>query len=109
MARRRITWSPEAKYDLAYIFQYIKLDNPESARKVVDELRKLVRSLPDFPEQGRMVPEFGLPEIRERIHRGYRLVYRLREDSHIEVLQIFHSRRPDSEFFKLEDGDSDQL
>jgi plasmid stabilization system protein ParE len=33
--------------------------------------------LADFPEIGRMVPEFRQPNLREIICRSYRIIYRL--------------------------------
>ena len=40
---------------------------------------------------GRMVPETGDPEIRERIVAPYRVLYHLGED--ILILAIIHGRR----------------
>ena len=45
-----------------------------------------------------MVPEIGAPEIREILHRRYRIVYRLVREDEIHILTVHHSARqfPDS-------------
>ena len=45
-----------------------------------------------MPLGGRVVPEFGLKDIREVIRRTYRIVYRVRGND-IVVLTIFDGRR----------------
>ena len=45
-----------------------------------------VKSLEQFPEIGRVVPEFGNPVIREIVVRSYRVIYRVNhERNKIEV------------------------
>ncbi len=92
--RRRVTWSPEARFDLAYIYNILKPYNLKVAKRATDTLRHIARELPDFPELGRMVPEFQDPDVRERILKDYRLIYRLVGEDQIEILQIFYTRRP---------------
>ena len=86
---RRVTWSPEARQDLADIYHYIKLDNLKAAKSVTDRIRRLTKALPDQPWIGRVVPEFGREDIREQIHNQYRIVYQLVGDDQIRVLHIF--------------------
>ena len=48
---------------------------------VVARLIGAVGRLKDFPQSGRMVPEFEHKAVREIVERPYRIVYRLvRED-----------------------------
>ncbi|MEX1212443.1 MAG: type II toxin-antitoxin system RelE/ParE family toxin [Balneolaceae bacterium] len=51
------------------------------------------------PESGRMVPEFGRPEIRELIHGNYRLVHELKVNQ-IDMLTIWHTSQmtPDNPY-----------
>ena len=43
---------------------------------------------------GRVVPEFKIENIREFIHRPYRIVYRVRKDQKlIEILRVWHAAR----------------
>lgn len=69
---------------------YIALDDIPTAiqwaRNVFDRCEQL-RSQPD---SGRIVPEFGRPEIRELIHGNYRLIYEIKS-TRIYMLTIFHT------------------
>jgi plasmid stabilization system protein ParE len=52
------------------------------------------KRLADFPEMGRVVPEFGDPAIREIVVRSYRVVYRVDHgDCRIDVLRFWHGAR----------------
>lgn len=42
---------------------------------------------------GRIVPEFGLENLRERISGNYRLLYRISPSQAIEIITIHHSSR----------------
>ena len=88
---RRVVWSREAKQDLADIYQYIKTDNPKAAKTVVDRIRSLTKLLPEHPWIGRVVPEHGREDIRERIYSRYRLFYQISGEDQIRILHIFHS------------------
>lgn len=88
---RPVVWSREAKQDLADIYHYIRLDNPEAAKAVTDKIRTLTKMLPDHPWIGRIVPEHGREDIRERIYSRYRIFYQLVGDEKIRILHIFHS------------------
>jgi toxin ParE1/3/4 len=50
--------------------------------------------LAEFPEIGRPVPEFKRPELREIIHRSYRIIYRVRADQPVvEIVRFWHAAR----------------
>jgi len=49
------------------------------AAAFVQETLDVSRSLNEFSERGRVVPEFGDPNIRELFIRGYRLIYSIEE------------------------------
>ena len=40
-----------------------------------------------------MIPELGIPSIREVIVGNYRMMYRIMEDDHVEILTIHHGAR----------------
>jgi len=50
------------------------------------------RTLTDFPHAGRVVPELGDENIRERFVYSYRLVYRI-EQKQIVVVAVVHGKR----------------
>ena len=87
------TWSQEAGESLAEIEAFLARDSRERAVRFVDALIDHAEAiLAENPRSGRTVPEIGHPDIRELIHRGYRIVYRLHGDR-IEVLTVFEGHR----------------
>ena len=51
------------------------------------------KRLAQFPDSGRVVPEFQDPELREVLWRNYRVVYR-NSRGRVEVVIVFHGSRP---------------
>jgi len=90
----KVTLSLSARRDLEDIVRYISLDAPERAIKFGRFLISKTKSLGQFPEIGRVVPEFGNPVIREIVVRSYRVIYRVNHKNHkIEVIRFWHGRR----------------
>jgi plasmid stabilization system protein ParE len=90
----KIILSPRAIQDLREIVRYISFDNPVRAESFGRELIAKTRLLVSFPEMGRVVPEFDELDIREIIHKSYRIVYRVRlEKRTIEVSRFWHGAR----------------
>ena len=51
-------------------------------------------NLANFPEIGRVVPEFQQSNLREVICRSYRIIYRLRRDEQrIDIVRFWHAAR----------------
>ena len=71
-----------------YIEQKVPASGEEILRKIIHE----VESLSDFPEIGRMVPEFALPRLREIILPPFRIVYRTNNSS-VNIVRIWRSER----------------
>lgn len=65
---------------------------PEVGERLVRELFTRTEQLIDFPESGRIVPEFGVKTIRELIHPPFRLVYRI-DPAGIWIIRIWRSER----------------
>ncbi len=82
----RIEWSPLALERVEDIAQYIAQDDPGAAGRWVVEPFDTVGRLADFPESGRVVPEVGVPRIREVIFGAYRVIYSVR--NHVEILTV---------------------
>lgn len=90
----QITLSPSARHDLRDIVRYISLDSPERAVTFGQFLILHTKRLAEFPELGRVVPEFDIPVIREIIVRSYRVIYRLdHAGRRIDVIRFWHSAR----------------
>lgn len=88
----RVIWSPLAISKVQEEAQYIAKDRPVAAERWVDGIFEAVRPLASFPNEGRIVPELRRPEIRELIHGGYRVIYRISHDA-ILILTVRHGRR----------------
>ena len=88
----RVTWSPRAVEDLEAIAQYISADSAAYAAAVVKTILKTARNLSRFPRSGRVVPEIADESIREWFAYGYRVIYRVEEES-ITIAAVMHGRR----------------
>lgn len=86
----KVTWSPLALERVAEIGGWIAEDRPDAAARVVAEIFAAVERLVDFPESGRVVPEFGRPDLREIVTPPYRIIYRIAGDR-VEILTVRHS------------------
>jgi toxin ParE1/3/4 len=90
----QVILAPSAQTDLADIVRYIAQHNSDAAARLGFELITRAENLADFPEIGRMVPEFRQPNLREIICRSYRIIYRLRRDNQrIEIVRFWHGAR----------------
>ncbi len=67
--------APSARSDLADIVRYIAQHNSDAAARLGYELITRAENLAQFPEIGRMVPEFRNRDLREIICRSYRVIY----------------------------------
>jgi toxin ParE1/3/4 len=93
-----IRWTHQAIADLAAIRTFISHDSPHFASVVVARLIAAVDRLRDFPESGRVVPEFERKATREIVERPYRIIYRLVREDEIHILTVHHGakRMPDT-------------
>ena len=87
-----VRWSPEAIEDLDAIAEYITRDSEYYAQAVVTETLSISRSTGVFPLIGRIVPEIGDQNIRERFIYSYRLIYRI-EPKRILIVAVIHGKR----------------
>jgi plasmid stabilization system protein ParE len=79
---------------LREIAEFIAGDNPPAAERFGQRLIDEAEATALHPLAGRMVPEFGIAAIRERIHRSYRIVYEIRErEGLIVVSRFWHAAR----------------
>jgi toxin ParE1/3/4 len=88
----RLIWSPRSASHLEEICNYIAEDSPVYARIFARNIIGIVKTIPPFPNTGRVVPEYKDPDLREKIYSDYRIVYRIKPDT-IEVVAICHGAR----------------
>lgn len=88
----QIVWTEPALNDLDEIAQYIALDKPSAARKLVKEVFKSTKRLKEFPESGRRPPELQDTNYREIIVAPCRVFYRV-EKKKVYILYVIRSER----------------
>jgi addiction module RelE/StbE family toxin len=89
----KIRWTDRAIADLEAIRAFIEQDSLHYASVVVTRLVGAVDRLKDFPQSGRIVPEFEQKAVREIVERPHRIIYRLLREDVIHILAIHHSAR----------------
>ena len=97
----KIFWTKEALLRLQEIEEFISRDNPIAAIEFVDKLISVAETIIDYPEKGRIVPELSIENIREVLHKNYRIVYLIKKNS-IDILTVFegHQLLKKEEIFK---------
>jgi toxin ParE1/3/4 len=89
----RISFATSAFQDLEEIRGwYLKLEVPEVGERLLQEIVATVERLAEFPESGRVVPELGVPQLREIIHPPFRIVYRL-DKARVRIVRVWRSER----------------
>jgi len=76
----KVAFTQPAIADLSGLVGFIARDNPQAAERFGYEIIAKAEKLDAFPLLGRVVPEFKANNIREIIHRPYRIVYRVSEE-----------------------------
>lgn len=79
----KLIWSPAARDGLHDIVVFIARNNPKRAMSFGYELISETDRLQEFPELGRIVPEYRSDDIREIVFRPYRIVYRVDHDQEL--------------------------
>lgn len=91
--KRSITFAASAYYDLEAMRSWYKDQQvPDVGNRLLNEIIAQVERLVNFPESGRIVPEFGIANLREIIHSPYRIVYRL-DVNKIRIVRVWRSER----------------
>jgi plasmid stabilization system protein ParE len=73
---------------------FIAEDSASAAERFVRSIFHAVERLADFPESGRIVPEFNDPAIREVIRKPCRVVYRVDGRKRVvEIARVWHAAR----------------
>ena len=88
----QIVWAESALLDLNDVAEYIALDTPGAARKLIQEIFARVELLEQAPKSCRVPPELKRSRYREVIVGPCRIFYRPTSDS-IFVLHIMRSER----------------
>lgn len=91
--KRRVTFAESAVVDLeAMRAWYADRQVPEVGERLLREIVAAAERLADYPESGRVVPEFDDPRLREIIHPPFRIVYRLDPEGS-RVVRVWRGER----------------
>ncbi|MGR3292855.1 MAG: type II toxin-antitoxin system RelE/ParE family toxin [Candidatus Scalindua sp.] len=93
--RYKVMWSNTAEHDLERIIEYIAIDSPLNALKVLAKIKKKSAALYSFPERGHIVPElreFNILQYCEIIIDPWRVIYKVTEKN-VFVMSALDSRR----------------
>ncbi|MBI2336340.1 MAG: type II toxin-antitoxin system RelE/ParE family toxin [Deltaproteobacteria bacterium] len=93
--KRKIFLSNPAQKDIERMIQYIRLDKPMAAEKFKVLLKNKIKSLENFAERGRKVPELKgtlFENYRELIITPCRIIYKL-HSKEVRILRVLHSKR----------------
>jgi len=91
----KVIWANVAESDLKDIIEYISIDSPQNALRILKNIKQKTSELYTLPERNRIVPELqdqGILQYREMIIPPWRLIYRIAERK-VYVLSLIDSRR----------------
>jgi len=91
--KRTITFAEAAVKDLESIRNwYVDQQVPAVGEKLLREIISQIERLGAFPQSGRIVPEFGIVNLREIIYPPFRIIYRL-DANRVRVVRVWRSER----------------
>ena len=94
----RLIWTEPALQDLDQIADYISLDKPEAARKLVQRVFQKVEFLADFPELGSCPKELKGTVYRHLVISPLRIFYRIESDK-LFIVYVMRSEK----LFRMDD------
>jgi len=86
-----VRWSERARNQVREIFEYIALDRPNTAERILERFLERTELLAEFPEQGRVWGTKDRPDLRSIVHESHRIVYHI-GDGQIAILSVRHTR-----------------
>ena len=87
-----VIWTEPALQELSAIAEYIALDNPAAASRLVEEVFDKTDRLEDFPQSGRTPPELPNSVYREVVVPPCRIFYR-EDDQRVLILYVMREER----------------
>jgi toxin ParE1/3/4 len=95
---RKVRFSPPARAQFLAAVAYIRADRPSAAHDFRTHVSEALAILIEFPDSGRMIPEFPQLGFREILVDSYRFFYRVKEDT-VWVVGAWHDAQiPDEPF-----------
>ncbi len=88
----QIKWTEPALNDLNEIAEYIALDKPSAAKKLVADVFKSIKRLKKFPESGKKPAELPETSYRGVVSGPCRVFYRI-EGKKVFILYVMRGER----------------
>ncbi len=88
----KLTWSERAQADIFEIARYIGTDNRSAAAAWVKKVSDHAQLAREFPQAGRIVPEYSKDDLREVLMDNYRIVYLVSTEG-IMIVTVFERHR----------------
>jgi toxin ParE1/3/4 len=85
----RVKFTPAARGQFLGALDYIRQERPSAARVMRQRAEASLSRLSQFPESGRVLPEFPDLPFREVIVPPYRFFYRVKADA-VWVVAVWH-------------------
>jgi plasmid stabilization system protein ParE len=85
----KVKFTPSAKTQFLSALSYIRKDKPSAAINFRNRAEKILRRLEDFPESGRIIPEFPELPYREVIISSHRFFYKIKDDV-VWIVAVWH-------------------
>ncbi len=85
----KIIFAPSAREQYLKALAYIRRDKPSAAVSFRQKAERVLSCLCDYPESGRILPEFSDSHYREVIVAPYRFFYRSKEGV-VWVVAVWH-------------------
>jgi toxin ParE1/3/4 len=92
----RVRFTPTGRAQFLAALAYIRRENPPAAIRFRQRAEQALRRLEQFPESGRVVPEFPDLPYREVIVSPYRFFYRIKEVT-VWVVAVWQGAQPPEE------------
>jgi len=85
----KVRFTPTARAQFLTALEYIRLDKTSAATNFRKHSETVLRRLEDFPESGRIIPEFPELPYREVIISPYRFFYKIKGDV-VWIVAVWH-------------------
>lgn len=85
----KVRFTSSARAQLLSSLTYIRRDNPDAAFNFRERVETVLRRLEEFPDSGRVVPEFPELPHREVIIVPYRFLYRVKGEI-VWIVAVWH-------------------
>ena len=85
----KVIFTSSARIQFLSALSYIRRDKPSAAKKFRERSEKILRRLEDFPESGRIIPEFPDLPFREVIISPYRFFYKIKGEA-VWMVAVWH-------------------